>query len=75
MISYFIIFITPVTIKFQNNFSPLFLMHCGIGNLKSKLLPDLKLSQNVLKHSLFKLCNSHEKINVRLFARGKNVKY
>ena len=42
---------------------PLFLKHCGIGHLKTRLLPDLKPSQNVPKHSFFKLCKFHEKIN------------
>ena len=55
--------------------SPLFLKHFGIGHLKTRLLPDLKLLQNVPQHSLFKLCKFHEKINGQLFARGQNVLY
>ena len=55
--------------------SPLFLKHCGIGHLKTRLLPDLKLLQNVPHHSLFKLCKFHEKINGQFFARGQNVLY
>ena len=46
-----------------------------IGHLKSRLLPDLNPSQNVPKHSLFKWCKFHEKINGRFFARGQNVLY
>ena len=56
--------------------APLFLKHCGIGHLKkNRLLPDLKLLQNVPQHSLFKLCRFHEKINGQFFARGQNVLY
>ena len=36
-------------------------------------LPDLKPLQNVPKHSLFKVCKFHEKINGHFFARGQNV--
>ena len=42
---------------------------------KTRLLPDLKLSQNVPKHSLFKMCKFYEKINGQNFARGQNVLY
>ena len=42
---------------------------------KTRLLPDLKLLQNVPQHSLFKLCKFHEKINGQFFARGQNVLY
>ena len=42
---------------------------------KTRLLPDLKLLQNVTQHSLFKLCKFHEKINGQFFARGQNVLY
>ena len=31
--------------------TPLFLKHCGIGHLKTRLLPDLKLLENVPHHS------------------------
>ena len=55
--------------------APLFLKHCGIGHLKIRLLPDLKLLQNVAQHSLFKLCKFHEKINGQFFAGGQNVLY
>ena len=59
-----------------NLMPPLFLKHCGIGHLKTTLLPDLKLLQNVVpQHSLFKLCKFHEKINGQFFARGQNVLY
>ena len=54
---------------------PLFLKHCGIGHLKTRLLPDLKLLQNVPNQSLFKLCKFHEKINGHFFARGQNLLY
>ena len=57
------------------NTPPLFLKHCGIGHLKTRLLPDLKLLQNVPQHLLFKLCKFHEKINGQFFARGQNVLY
>ena len=43
---------------------------------KKRLLPDLKPSQNVLKHSLFKLWKFHEYIKYgSFFARGQNVLY
>ena len=48
---------------------------CDIGHLKSRLLSDLKPSQNVPKHSLFKLCKFHEKSNGHFYARGQNVPY
>ena len=41
----------------------------------TRLLPDLKLSQNVPNHTLFKLCKFHTKINSQFFARGQNVLY
>ena len=46
---------------------------CGTGHLKTRLLPDLKSLQNVPKHSLFKLCEFHEKIF--FFSIGQNVLY
>ena len=48
-----------------------------MGHLKKKtrLLPDLKLLQNLPQHSLFKLCKFHEKINGQFFASGQNVPY
>ena len=53
--------------------TPLFLKHCGIQHFKNRLLPVLKLLQNVPRHSLFKLCKFHEKINGQFSARGQNV--
>ena len=49
--------------------------HCGVGHLKKnyRLLPDLKPSQNVPKHSLFKLCKFHEKVKGRFFTKDQNV--
>ena len=42
---------------------------------KTRLLPDLKLLQNVPQHILFKVCKFHEKVNGQFFARGQNVLY
>ena len=40
----------------------LFIKHCGIGHFKTRLLPNLKPSQNLPKHSLFQLCKFHKKM-------------
>ena len=57
----------------QANKAPLFLKHCDIYRTfkKTRLLPDLKRSQNVPKHSLFKLCKFHEKRVVDFFLEVK----
>ena len=53
-----------------------YVKHCGMQHLKkTRLLPNLKPSQNVLKHSVFKLCKFDEKINGQFFARGQNLLY
>ena len=53
-----------------------FLKHGVVINiLKTRLLPDLKPSQNVPKHSLFILCKFHGEINGRYFAGGQNGFY
>ena len=56
----------PISILYmdENNiphYTPLFLKDCDIGHLKTRLLPDLKLSHNVSIYLLFKLCKFHEK--------------
>ena len=66
----------PVLDTFKLVDSCLFLKQCSIGHLKkTRLLLDLKPLQNVLKHSLFKLCKFHEKTNGQFLARGQNVLY
>ena len=42
---------------------------------KNRLFPDMKPSQNVQKHALFKLYKFSEKINGRFYARGQNMRY
>ena len=56
--------------------SALCLKYRDEGHLKKKRpLPNLKPSQKVPKHPVFKLCQFHEKINGQFFAKGQNLLY
>ena len=46
-----------------------------MGHLKTRLIPDLKPSQNVSMHSLFKPCKFREKNKGSIFAGDQNVLY
>ena len=59
----------------NRNMSPLFQNIVVQDIYLTRLLTDLKSSQNALKYSLFKMCKLHKIVKGRFFPRGQNVPY